>query len=1116
MLAAMLVVPAGWGGTLSDVAHGSEPGSRWQGRWYSASPATLGFDANKLAAAITNIGRMRGVQGLLLVRKGYLVSERYWRGGGRDKPHNLKSASKSVISTLVGIAIANGYLRLDHTISDLLPVAKLPKDSAKRGITVYHLLTMTSGLTSTSYDAYNDWVRHPDWVTAALQQPLAAPPGTEYRYSTGNTHILSAILAMVTGNSTREFAERELFEPMGVTVAGWQIDPSGLHLGGNNLSLLPRDAAKFGQLYLDKGRWLDRQLIPPTWVTESTRAQGHGSHDTYGRYGFLWWTQSPADGGFAAVGYGGQYVLVSPYHDSVVVVLSNVVSKGDRWEQQMFELLKRGVLDSLVDPIMPPAILEKKVATESGDEVQAAVTAIATTNVNLRAEPRLTAKRLALIPEGSQVDVLQRDGAWISGRFNGKTGWLHWDYIDWLALKSEESEPAVSTVAKHTAETDVTSIGQGSTAATNNWTITDDAEREPVSPVAGPSRSDHTRDGDGESPAALKARLDHVRSQLRELQALLKINAPQAHYRTTARINFRRSPGLHGAWLRIIEPEFEFLALSREGDWLKANIDGVEGWLHSDFAEAVALSPPPDSHADLAAELSVVADIVKKLLAGGQLNETQADAERRAVAQLEQELKQTLARLQTVEVERSRLDREHREAREKLVIAGITRSQREQELDAAQKEIATLEHSLQTEKELKQSLAGNISEFRRELLAKGHQLAEYADMQKRRESALEAARTRITKLEHGLQQQQLSNRRLTEELGRVRDRNDIQRRQMGQLDEQQVRRARALKAARVRIAKLEAARQRELAEKKSMDADLARLRDEQKMQAERFQHTLQEARESQRALTDQLASLSAGHEALRRQFDALAAVERKRVKELETTNAQVGELEHSMLQQNATRQAMVDDLSRIADVSEKQSRQLARLDAENNNNTQQIEATRAELESYRELRSRVQVLEEGSTPTAGTDSAMGRQVAGQSPARKLVPEASAALILPPASTEYVTADVVAQLSDLVRAWAAAWSKQDVEAYLAFYSREFRPTGATNRNAWEALRRRRLSRPAFIKVGINELQITVLGAKRARATFHQAYHADRYQDNVLKTLELVREDVQWRIIRETNR
>ncbi|MDX1513180.1 MAG: serine hydrolase, partial [Gammaproteobacteria bacterium] len=159
LLSLALVSGAIPGYAVSGASGVGVPGSHWRGRWYVAAPSVLGFDAARLAAAVDKIGEMPGVYGFLLLRNGYLVEERYWREGTSDKPHNLKSASKSVISALVGIAIAKGYFGLDQPLIELLPQAKrYLDDPVKRRITVRHLLTMTSGLEPTSYQSYNEWV----------------------------------------------------------------------------------------------------------------------------------------------------------------------------------------------------------------------------------------------------------------------------------------------------------------------------------------------------------------------------------------------------------------------------------------------------------------------------------------------------------------------------------------------------------------------------------------------------------------------------------------------------------------------------------------------------------------------------------------------------------------------------------------------------------------------------------------------------------------------------------------------------------------------------------------------------------------------------------------------
>ncbi len=326
----------------------------WSGDWRAATPAEVGLDSGRLEKALQRIGELDGLQGVLVARHGRLVAERYFRGSAGQRPHNLKSASKSVLSALAGLAIEQELLDLDQEIADVLPEGRELDDPDKRTITVRHLLTMTSGLESTSFGNYGSWVASRNWVRAALTRPLLADPGTRFSYSTGGTHLLSATLSRAAGRSTHDFARRHLFDPLGIGPSAWARDRQGIHVGGNNLSLRPRDMLKFGQLYLNRGRWDGEQLLPWQWVDQSTRPAGlaapRGRGRIYGGYGYLWWLRGPRErGAYIASGYGGQYIYVSPAEDMVVVVISTEVSKGRGWRGDLFGTIREGVTGSVID-----------------------------------------------------------------------------------------------------------------------------------------------------------------------------------------------------------------------------------------------------------------------------------------------------------------------------------------------------------------------------------------------------------------------------------------------------------------------------------------------------------------------------------------------------------------------------------------------------------------------------------------------------------------------------------------------------------------------------------------------------------------------------------------------
>lgn len=310
--------------------------------WQTATPASQGLDSERLARGIERLGEMSGVRSLLVVRNARIVAGESFAGRGlNERHHDVKSASKSLLSALIGIALDEGSIESrEATVGELLPGYAEDLPEGKRAITVENLLTMSSGLASTSGEHYGAWVSRSDWTAGALARPLEHEPGQVFTYSTGNTHLLSAILTEATGKSTFDFAREKLFEPLGIEVHSWQRSPEGYYFGGNSLAMTPRDLARFGQLYLQEGRWGDRQIVPEEWVERSTRLEAEGWPERYGGYGYLWWL-APADPwkAYAAVGYGGQFLCVVPELDMLIVMTSTHQGKGAAWDREVFEIL---------------------------------------------------------------------------------------------------------------------------------------------------------------------------------------------------------------------------------------------------------------------------------------------------------------------------------------------------------------------------------------------------------------------------------------------------------------------------------------------------------------------------------------------------------------------------------------------------------------------------------------------------------------------------------------------------------------------------------------------------------------------------------------------------------
>lgn len=290
---------------------------------------------------------------LMVVRHGRVVAEGWWKPYAAPSPHMMFSVSKSFTSTAVGLAIGEGLLTLDDRIVDLLP-DDLPTDidSHLADLTVRHLLTMTTGH-ATDTVALADASHGDSWARAILAQPLEFAPGTHYVYNSGATHMLSAILQRLTGQRLLDYLGPRLFEPLGITGATWESSPQGIDAGGWGLSITTEQLAVFGQLLLQRGRWNGRQLVPAEWIDVATCQQVDTStadHDLDGRqgYGYQFWRNRLT--GYRADGAFGQFCVVPPEQDAVVVLTSALPVS-----QLALDLVWEHLLPALGDTVLPPA-----------------------------------------------------------------------------------------------------------------------------------------------------------------------------------------------------------------------------------------------------------------------------------------------------------------------------------------------------------------------------------------------------------------------------------------------------------------------------------------------------------------------------------------------------------------------------------------------------------------------------------------------------------------------------------------------------------------------------------------------------------------------------------------
>jgi CubicO group peptidase (beta-lactamase class C family) len=307
-----------------------------------AAPVRDFAAAREAAAALPRL------HSLAVSHRGDVVFEYFAKGHSATRQGNIKSASKSVLSTLTGIAIERGLIpAIDTPITRWFPELKKDGDTRKHEITIEDLLTMRSGLDSTSGGAYGPWVNSRNWVRYALDRPMVSEPGTSMEYSTGTSHILSAILTKATGRSTRQFANEVLGKPLGFTFAQWTRDPQGIYFGGNEMSMTPRQMIAYGELYLARGRVGDRQVVSAGWVDTSCFPRTRSRFDSDREYGYGWWIQDfgPHRACFAW-GFGGQYIMVFRELDVVVAITSSTTVSDERrgYRRQLFDLLETHVL----------------------------------------------------------------------------------------------------------------------------------------------------------------------------------------------------------------------------------------------------------------------------------------------------------------------------------------------------------------------------------------------------------------------------------------------------------------------------------------------------------------------------------------------------------------------------------------------------------------------------------------------------------------------------------------------------------------------------------------------------------------------------------------------------
>jgi len=302
-------------------------------QWLNTTPEEQGLSLEKLDRIDTSIAENEvALHSVIVVKNGYIVYEKYYSYWSQYMLHTIQSCTKSIMSALIGIAMDMGYIdNVSQRVIDFFPNYTIDNwDSRKENITLYHLLTMSSGLEFHETDIpYNDpendlfaMYRSDNMWQYVLDRPMIHDPGELWSYNSGGIELLGGIIEHTTGYSVPDFAEEFLFDKIGIDYfTWWRVPASGQYGCGGGLSLKPRDMARFGYLYINNGTWNGTQVVSSEWVNVSTPPQ----YDTGGwyTYGYTWWS-IPGNSFYAATGHYEQKIFVLPEQDIVVVFTGDI------------------------------------------------------------------------------------------------------------------------------------------------------------------------------------------------------------------------------------------------------------------------------------------------------------------------------------------------------------------------------------------------------------------------------------------------------------------------------------------------------------------------------------------------------------------------------------------------------------------------------------------------------------------------------------------------------------------------------------------------------------------------------------------------------------------------
>ncbi len=373
-----------------------------------ATPESQGVPSSAVAEWVRAVDAQGGFNGFVLLRHGRTIAEGWWSPCETNGLHMLYSLSKSFTSTAIGMLADEGKLDLDERIADLFP-GKMPPAPSKNllEMRVRDLLSMATGHETDSSPALTQ-ASDGDWIKAFLAHPVPRRPGTWFRYDSGATYMLSAIVRLKSGERPSEYLADRLFGPLGISGARWNRSPEGEDLGGWGLNMTTRDIARFGQFWLQRGEWNGRQLLSRDYVAlasakQISNASGPNrfegdtvTDDWQAGYGFQFWRCT--HGCYRAAGAYGQLAVIMPDKDAVLAI--NSCSPMRKTLEHLWKIL----LPAMADSPLPEA-------PEDAQELERLTVSLARPTVKGSAAGRVAGGTFS-DGKGASFSLAASDGGW--------------------------------------------------------------------------------------------------------------------------------------------------------------------------------------------------------------------------------------------------------------------------------------------------------------------------------------------------------------------------------------------------------------------------------------------------------------------------------------------------------------------------------------------------------------------------------------------------------------------------------------------------------------------------------------------------------------------------------